>query len=337
MNMQRITACSSPNIALIKYWGNRDNALRLPATDSLSMVLDFPTVEATVEPSNTFSVRSYDHHGIEKFQNEASVARLKKHWGLAKQFLETIDRATGLSQEISLTIHSGIPPAIGIASSAAVFSCLGEAYGALADGTPLTREQVSILGRLGSGSGARNSFGGYVALENHGEGIASAYGRQIASERDWLLHDIIIVPDQKEKKVGSTEGHALASTSPLFSGRIRQIPRRMQECIGALQTKDFEKLRIISEEDSLDMHRVMQTQTPSLQYLSDATHRVIHDIEALRESDNLNVLYTMDAGPTVHLICTEDSVKTVEAFAEAQKDCIVFKAKTGSASRIIKK
>ena len=332
-----ITAQSSPNIALIKYWGNRDNTLRLPAADSLSMVLDFPTVQAHIEPATTFTVRSYDHAGIEKPQNEASMQRLKKHWELSKQFLESIGQSQGIPQEVSITIRSGIPPAIGIASSAAVFSCLGEAYGALVKGKALTREQVSILSRIGSGSAGRNSFGGYVALKNHGEGIGSAYGRQIVDEHHWLLHDIIIVPSREEKKVGSTEGHALASTSPLFKERLEQIPRRMRECIDALQTKDFEKLQQVSEEDALDMHRVMQTQTPPLEYLSDATHRIIRDIEKLRKSDKLDVLYTMDAGPTVHLICTEDSRGAVETFAQQQKDCIVFKAKTGNGSRLIPK
>lgn len=330
-----VTAISSPNIALIKYWGNRDNALRLPAADSLSMVLDTPTVTATVEPSDTFVVKSFDAEGNEKPQNEQSLARLKKHWEVSKSYLSTIGREKNLPEQISLTIHSAIPPAIGIASSAAVFSCLGEAYGALVSEKPLSRKEISILGRLGSGSGARNSFGGFVALINDGEGIGSAYGEQIADEHHWLLHDIVIVPSVAEKKVGSTEGHAGAATSPLFAERLRDIPRRMRECTSALRTRDFEKLRHVSEEDALDMHRVMETQQPALHYLSDETHRILKEIEGLRASDNLNVLFTMDAGPTVHLLCTEDSVKTVADFAEAQKGCIVFKAKTGGPSRLL--
>ncbi|HMN61728.1 MAG TPA: diphosphomevalonate decarboxylase, partial [Anaerolinea sp.] len=34
------TAIAHPNIAFIKYWGNRDEALRLPQNPSLSMNLD---------------------------------------------------------------------------------------------------------------------------------------------------------------------------------------------------------------------------------------------------------------------------------------------------------
>ena len=335
MSNRTATAVAHPNIALIKYWGNRNDGLRLPAADSLSMVLDTPTVEATVEPAETFGVRSFDVRGNEKPQSVESIARLEKHWKLVHEYLRTIERQDGIPQNVSVVIRSGIPPAIGIASSAAVFSCLGEAYGALVQGEALSRKDVSILGRLGSGSGARNCFGGYVTLENHGEGIGSAYARHIADERHWILHDIVVVPSTQEKKVGSTEGHAKAATSPLFKKRIEDIPRRMEECIDGLLKKDFEKLQRVSEFDSLDMHRVMETQTPALHYLSDETRRIIREIESLRSTEKLNVLYTMDAGPTVHLICTEDSVKTVTEYAEAQKNCIIFKAKVGGSSRIV--
>lgn len=330
-----ITAVSSPNIALIKYWGNRNDEWRLPAADSLSMVLNAPRVEVSVEASDIFSVRSYDAQGSEKQQSQESLKRLKTHWELSKEYLGLIHCKTGIPKNVSLVIHSQIPPAIGIASSAAVFSCLAEAYGGLVTEKKLSRQDVSILGRLGSGSGARNVFGGFVALTNHGEGIGSTHAENIADEQHWPLHDIIIVPSTKEKKVGSTEGHAMAATSPRFKDRIASIPKRMQECIAAISAKDFEKLRYVSEEDSLDMHSVMQTQIPPLNYVSEETHRIIRDIESLRSCENLEVLCTMDAGPTVHLICTEGSVKAVTEFAETQKGCVVFKTKTGGRSKLL--
>ncbi len=332
-----VLAVSAPNIALIKYWGNRNNEWRLPVADSLSMTLDGPRLEAEIEASDEFSILSFDANTSPKPQSDAAIMRLKKHWDLTRQYLETIDKTAGLPENVKIVIRSAIPPAIGIASSAAVFSALAEGYAALLKPkAALTREEISVIARLGSGSAARSIFGGYAGLFNTGgEGIDSARGKQVATEHHWLLHDIIIVPSQEEKKVGSTEGHALAATSPLFEERIKQIPRRMKECTDAILAKDFEKLQHISEEDSLDMHRVMETQIPSLKYLSSETHRIIREIEVLRKEEHLEVLYTMDAGPTVHLFCTEDSRKTVEAFAESQKNCIIFKAKTGSGSRIV--
>lgn len=42
------TAIACANIALIKYWGNRDNTLRLPANGSISMNLDGLTTRTVV-------------------------------------------------------------------------------------------------------------------------------------------------------------------------------------------------------------------------------------------------------------------------------------------------
>ncbi len=42
------TARAHPNIAFIKYWGNRDEGLRIPANSSISMNLDGLYTETTV-------------------------------------------------------------------------------------------------------------------------------------------------------------------------------------------------------------------------------------------------------------------------------------------------
>ena len=46
--MHSATAQAHPNIAFIKYWGNRDDALRLPANGSISMNLDGLYTRTTV-------------------------------------------------------------------------------------------------------------------------------------------------------------------------------------------------------------------------------------------------------------------------------------------------
>lgn len=325
------SALSTPNIALIKYWGNRDEALRLPKADSLSITLDSPRVEATVEPSGAFTIESFDAAGMRQPQSKQSIDRLMNHWRLSREYAHSINAE--LPSSVSVVIRSGVPQAIGIASSAAVFSCLAEAYAALAS-RPLTRQEVSIIARLGSGSAARSVLGGFVALKNvKSDAFDGAVAQQIADEKHWLLHDIVIVPSREEKKVGSTEGHAMAATSPLFDARIKAIPNRMEECTDAIRTKDFEKLQRVSEEDALEMHRVMETQSPPLHYLNDETHRLLKEIESLRRNQHIEALYTMDAGPTVHVICTEEARKAIEEFAEAQKGCVIFKTKIGAGSR----
>jgi diphosphomevalonate decarboxylase len=332
-----IIAQSFPNIAFIKYWGNRNEELRLPAADSLSMTLNSPHVKVTIDHREELSVHSFEIDGKEKSMTMQALMRISKHLDLTKQYLASIGSPDLIPQSVSLEIHSAIPPSIGLASSAAVFSCLAEAYAGLVKvKRELTREQVSVIARLGSGSAARSVYGGYAALQaGQGDGIDSAKGVQIAPETHWMLYDIIVMPSNQEKQYGSTEGHSFASTSPLFANRIAQMPRRQQMCIEAIQNKDFEKLQKVSEEDALDMHEVMRTSTPELHYLTHDSLRIVDAIQSYRQIKHLPVLYTMDAGPTVHLICTEEAKDEVLHFAHQEKDCTVFVAKTGAGSHIV--
>lgn len=329
-----IRASSAPNIALIKYWGNRNEERRLPAADSLSITLDQPTVEVVVDHAERFSARSLQADGTERVLTDREAERLRKHFLLTKKYLADIGAAHTFPASVSLKIQSKIPRDVGLASSAAVFSALAESYAGFAK--QLSRRDVSIIARLGSGSGSRSVFGGFVAMiAGKGEAIDSSYAEQIAPANHWKLWDIIIVPSEMEKETGSTEGHALARTSPLFETRLREIPKRQNMCIEAIRQKDFEKLQSVAEEDCLDMHAVMASSTPPLRYLSEETHRIIRDVEKLRARLHLAVLYTMDAGPTVHLICEESALPSVRAYASAQKNCTIFEAGVGSGSHCI--
>ncbi|HQN63585.1 MAG TPA: hypothetical protein PLG96_08805 [Flexilinea sp.] len=48
------TAVAHPNIAFIKYWGNRDDSLRLPANGSISMNLGALETRTTVVFSSAY-------------------------------------------------------------------------------------------------------------------------------------------------------------------------------------------------------------------------------------------------------------------------------------------
>ena len=49
MNLEPRSAVAHPNIAFIKYWGNIDSSLRLPANGSISMTLAALETKTTVE------------------------------------------------------------------------------------------------------------------------------------------------------------------------------------------------------------------------------------------------------------------------------------------------
>ena len=132
----KIRAVSTPNIALIKYWGNRNDELRLPAADSLSITLDGPTVEVSAESAESFSARSFEPDGSERTLTEQESSRLEKHFLLCKKYLDN------LPSSVSLEIRSHVPRGIGLASSAAVFSALAESYAGFVPN--ISRKDVSI-------------------------------------------------------------------------------------------------------------------------------------------------------------------------------------------------
>lgn len=337
-----ITARSTPNIALIKFWGYPEGELytnlRLCAADSLSMTLNEPYVDVTVDHANELTVASVTL-GQPKEMNEKSIKRYAVQLNYIKEYLAQLGCPDAIPAEVSISIDSHIPPSIGLASSAAVFSAVAKAVaGLVQEKIELTDEQLSVMARLGSGSAARSIFGGFGAIRvEGGTSIDSAVGWQVADENHWKLHDIVIIPKQEEKKVGSSEGHPLANTSPHFAKRIEDIQtRRQPECIDAILNKDFEKLQQVSEEDCMDMHeQIMQQQTPPLNYLSTETYRIVDEVKKLRTEKHLPVLYTMDAGFTVHLFCEDEALDTIRSYAHAQENCEVYESAIGSGSSII--
>jgi len=82
---------------------------------------------------------------------------------------------------------------------------------------------------------------------------------------------------------------------------------------------------------------VMETSNPPLKYLSEETHRIVGEVKTLRDATHLPVLFTMDAGPTVHLICEESAYGVISAFAKEQEErgCLIFEAKTGKGARLL--
>jgi diphosphomevalonate decarboxylase len=118
-----------------------------------------------------------------------------------------------------------------------------------------------------------------------------------------------MVEDQP-KKVGSTQGHHLAETSPLQSARLLDADRRLDLCRQAILQKDFAKLADVIELDSNMMHAVMLTSRPPLMYWSPLSIEIMRQVAAWR-AGGLEAAYTLDAGSNVHVICTADSRQIV--------------------------
>ena len=137
-----------------------------------------------------------------------------------------------------------------------------------------------------------------------GTGDEDSFAVSIAPADHWPLADCIAIVSDARKHTGSTQGHALATTSPLQAARLADAPRRLDLCRRAIQDRDFDALASIVELDSQMMHAVMMTSTPALFYWMPATLAVMDAVRAWRR-EGLPACTTVDAGANVHVICPE--------------------------------
>ena len=296
------TACAiaNPNIAFIKYWGNSDPTLRLPSNGSISMTLSGLETQTTV----TFdeSLRT-DNVSVDGQPASASVSeRVSLH-------LDHIRLIAGFDIYATVESSNNFPVGAGLASSASAFAALTLA-GSTAAGLSLQPIELSRLARRGSGSACRSIFGGFVEWYTSATDEGS-YAESFAAADHWDLQDLIVIISKEHKGVGSTQGHALADTSPLQRARIEDAQRRLEECRRAILDRDFLALASIIELDSNLMHAVMQTSSPPLMYWHPETLQVLNAVTKWRE-EGYEVCYTIDAGPNVHCICTNKHADRIE-------------------------
>jgi diphosphomevalonate decarboxylase len=317
------TALAHPNIAFIKYWGNADDALRLPVNPSLSMNLgDLHTITTVTFSANLVA----DELTVN--QQPASAAGLER----VTAVLDLIRQRAGLSLFARVESANNFPAGAGIASSASAFAALSLA-GAAAAGLDLAETDLARLARRGSGSASRSVPGGFCQwLPGSDE---SSLAASIAPPEHWDLRDVIVVVSQEHKAVGSTGGHRLAGTSSLQAARVAGAEGRFQTCRKALLACDLAGMGPVIEEDAVIMHAVMMTSRPPLLYWQPATLAVLHAVAGWRAA-GIAACATIDAGPNVHVICTaENAAQVARRLAEIPGVTQVLQAVPGGPARLV--
>jgi diphosphomevalonate decarboxylase len=294
MSTKTATAQACPNIAFIKYWGNRDNALRLPSNGSISMNLDglFTRTSVSFQASLPFDELIINGH-------EVAGKGLER----VSSILDLVRAQAGMRDHAEVVSENNFPAGAGIASSAAAFAALALASSHAA-GLTLSEADLSRLARRGSGSACRSIPSGFVEWRA-GTTDEDSFAVSLAPPDHWQLADCVAIVSAGHKKTGSTEGHAIAGTSPLQAARLADADRRLDLCRRAILERDFETFAHIIELDSDMMHAVMMTSHPPLMYWQAATVDIFHAVRAWR-ADGLPCAYTVDAGPNVHVLCPRE-------------------------------
>uniref|UniRef100_A0A0D9WS62 Diphosphomevalonate decarboxylase n=1 Tax=Leersia perrieri TaxID=77586 RepID=A0A0D9WS62_9ORYZ len=279
------TGRSPTNIAVIKYWGKRDEALILPVNDSISVTLDPDHLSATttVAVSPSFSSDRMWLNGNEISLSGGRFQSCLREIRKRARDVEDEKKGIKIKKEdweklhVHIASYNNFPTAAGLASSAAGFACLVFTLGKLMN-VKEDYGELSSIARQGSGSACRSIYGGFVKWcmgKNHDGSDSIAV--QLADEAHWNdLVIIIAVVSSKQKETSSTSGmRDSVETSPLLQYRAQTIvPNRVLKMEEAIKSRNFESFA-----------------------------RIISLVEKWNHSEGTpQVAYTFDAGPNAVLV-----------------------------------
>lgn len=314
--MSKTYRASAPsNIALIKYWGKAKDATQTPCNDSLSMTLD---IARTCTTARLLPPAAQDHIAYQgEAQSLGSSRPAGSGPGKAEQHLARLRQMLGYSAPLAITTSNSFPADCGIASSASGLAALTiAALAAWTDSSSFegleqhgySRSRIADFARLGSGSAGRSLYGGFVRWQATDNSI-----QQLWDQDHWDLADLIVVLDATPKTTSSSIGHHTADTSPLFLPRQAGLGQRTEAVCQALLTRDLQRLGDLIEDEALEMHAVMMSQTPPARYLLGRTSHFLGWLRNQRRLGHLPAWFTLDAGPNPHVLCAQGDASSVMA------------------------
>ncbi|HFU5896076.1 TPA: diphosphomevalonate decarboxylase [Enterococcus faecium] len=290
------------NIALIKYWGKKNEELILPMNNSLSLTLDAFYTETEVIFSDSYMVDEFYLDGT--LQDEKATKKVS-------QFLDLFRKEAGLSLKASVISQNFVPTAAGLASSASGLAALA---GACNTALKLGLDDLSLsrFARRGSGSACRSIFGGFVEWEK-GHDDLSSYAKPVPSDsfEDDLAMVFVLINDQK-KEVSSRNGmRRTVETSSFYQGWLDSVEGDLYQLKQAIKTKDFQLLGETMERNGLKMHgTTLAAQTP-FTYWSPDSLKAMDAVRQLRKQ-GIPCYFTMDAGPNVKVLVENSHLSEVQ-------------------------
>lgn len=316
------------NIALVKYWGKKQG--QIPANSSLSFTLTNCYTETSVKISEKKSSEkfcfSFYFEGQEKKSFHPKIL----------SFFEKIEDYLPFLKKFHLEIHSknSFPHSSGIASSAssmaALSLCLMQIEREFSEdiSEEFFLKKASFLARLGSGSACRSIYPFAVVWGETSclSGSSELYGVKIPSEEMAPIfknyQDTILLIDQGEKKVSSTQGHNLMHNHPFAEKRFLQAEENIKILKEILKQGDIKKFIELVESEALTLHAMMLTSLPYFILIKPNTLSAIEKIWKFREETALNLCFTLDAGANIHLLYPENEKNQILPFIE--KELSVF-------------
>lgn len=321
-NFQTISGASewrSPsNIALIKYWGKKNNQIPLN-----------PSISITLKNCFTQTKISYQTKKVSKlefsflFEGENNPSFEKK----LRQFFIKIEKYCPYLSNLELKIESrnSFPHSSGIASSASSYSALSlcimdiekELNPSIDDKFFL--KKASFIARLGSGSACRSILGFFSIwgrsdfFDFSSDIYAINYPNKIHDVYKEICDTVLIV-DKEKKEVSSTMGHHLMEGHSFSNDRLNQVKISLKNLKNALERGDYDMFIKVVELEALSLHAMMMTSDPYYILLKPNTIKIINLIWKYRKENDSKICFTLDAGANIHLIYPKKEYDPIQEF-----------------------
>lgn len=314
------TARAFTNIALIKYWGKKNQTLKLPCTNSLSLTLDrFYTDTKLTIADNDHDIVYLNHKLLDEIQNKRIL-----------KYLDTVRQFYSFDDHFIVDTVNHVPTSAGFASSASGFAALAAAINETKQ-LNLNKRELSILARNGSGSASRSIYGGFVEWIA-GDSNETSFATPIDENPQIDLTLLSVVINKGSKKISSTVGmENSVKTSPFYPNWVTLVASEIKEIKQAIAKKDIQRIGEIAEHNAMSMHALTLSANPSFTYFEPETIRIFQIIQELRQKGIL-AYATIDAGPNVKIICTNESITKVQKYIEEQLSnvsCVVANIGSG--------
>jgi phosphomevalonate decarboxylase len=294
----KATAKAHPIQGLVKYHGMRDEELRLPYHDSISVCTAPSHTRTTVEFSPDAAEDEYridgepvTGRGAERIRAVADHVRA----------LADVDHALYMESENSF------PSNVGFGSSSSGFAALAMAL-VEAAGLEMSLPEISTVARRGSTSATRAVTGGFSHLYD-GLNDEDCRSERIETPLDDELRVVAaLVPEYKETEAA----HEEAADSHMFQARLAHIHEQIARMRDALRNGSFDRAFEIAEHDSLSLAATTMTGPAGWVYWQPKTLEVFNAVRELRGEADVPVYFSTDTGASVYVNTTAAHVDRVE-------------------------
>lgn len=291
----KASAIAYPIQGLIKYHGLKDEALRLPYHDSISVCTAPLQTHTTIEFGHDSDVAEFDGNQAQGRAMERILAVVDPLRARAK-----------VRSGFRMVSRNNFPSNIGLGASASGFAALAVAS-CHALGLEMELEEISTYARRGAGSASRSVTGGF-SIWYEGKDDRSSHARMLASS-EYLDMGImaVLVPAFK-----STEAaHVAVTSSPFFHARINYVKDAIPRMETAIREKDIFRIGELAELDTLLLHGITMTGIDQLFLWRPETVKVILEVKEMRKS-GLNCHFSIDTGATVYINSPLDQLAEVK-------------------------